>query len=205
MPRRSILLLTGFLLLVLLAAYYLDGTRRSVRIMTERSIPAVRILGDLRDLLSRVQIGLLEKQSLGVPITPQEAQARRQQLDQAAELLQRYRETIVSPQGQELSERANLTLGDYRVQAEELFQVEVAAADATEELRQCVLVYRRLQQDLTELRNDRLGRVETRISEVDRRTSRLLHTNFVALGALVLAIIISWFGSRVTSHDLHLF
>ena len=203
MQRRIILFLIGFSLLVLLAAFYLDGMRRNVRIITDRSIPAVRILGDLRDLLSRVQISFLEEQSMSVPRSAEEIRSRRQQLDQAAALIRSYRETIISPQGQELCERASAAFDRYRSLTEELLQVEIGAEEATAKLRQCVVAYRQVHQQLAELRNDRMGRVETRISDVDRRTNRLLQTNLVALGALVLAIIVSWFGSRVTSHDAH--
>ena len=203
MQRRTIFFLIGFSLLILLAAVYLDSMRRNVRIITDRSIPAVRILGDLRDLLSRVQISFLEEQSMRVPRSTEAIRSRRQQLDQAAGLIRGYRETIMSPQGLELCERVSATFDRYRSQTEELLQVETGTEAATEKLRQCVVTYRQLREELAELRNDRMGRVETRISDMDRRTSRLLHSNLVALGALMLAIMVSWFGSRVTSHDAH--
>lgn len=206
MKRRYVLSLVGVLLLLILSmALYLDGMRRNVRIITDRSFPAVRILGDLRDLLSRVQMSFLEEQNIGEARDLQEARARIQQLDRAEELLSSYRKTIVNPLEQDLTERVNLAFGEYSARAKELIQAETGGGDETEKLRECVLAYRQLQQDITELRNSRLGRVETRISDVDRRTRRLLQTNLVALGALVLAIIVSWFGSRVTSHDRHLF
>ena len=204
MRRRNILFLTGLTILVLLAAFGLDDMRRNVRIINDRSIPAVRILGDLRDLLSRVQISFLEEQSMSVPRSTEEIRSRRQQLDQAAELIRGYRDTIMSPQGQELCERASATFDRYRSLTEELLQVETGTEAATMKLRQCVVAYRQLHQELAELRNDRLGRVETRISNMDRRTRRLLHSNLVALGALMLAIMVSWCGSRITSHDAHL-
>ena len=204
MNKRPLLSLLGLLLLILLTSLYLDGMRRNVRIITERSFPAVRILGDLRDLLSRVQIAFLEDQAIGARPDRKETQARIEQLDRAEELFRSYQKTVVNSFEQELIERVNLAFGEYSSRAKDLLQAELDDRHNAAKLRECVLAYRQLQQHITELRDSRLGRVETRISDVDRRTRRLLQTNLVALGALVLAILVSWFGSRITSHDRHL-
>lgn len=196
-------LLLALVVLASVSGYFLYRTRGEVEVLAERSLPGVRLLGDLRDLVSRVQIGLLEERSLHSAATPGPADERLAQLDEAARLLERYGATVVSERGRELTERVAGSLADYRAGVEALLATASHDAAEAERVRGCMDAYRRLHLDLAALREERFGRIEDRISKVNSDTRRGWATNLIALGVLAIGVLVSWLGVKHIAHDAH--
>lgn len=203
MNRRHLFWLLGILLVALALGYFFDRTRRDAAVLAEQSFPAVRMLGDLRDLLSRVQMDVLEERGLGAPSAAVRPDERNRELEQAAEVIERYRATIVNPAGNILRDRVASAFGEYRNRLEQLQSTGEGAAEEAERLRECVQAYDRLHSELAALRSHRLERVEDRISRMDRAARRGWRTNLVALALLFGAIIACWIGIHKTAHDAH--
>jgi hypothetical protein len=203
MTRRFLVFATLALLCTLVLGFYFNRAHGEAKVLFRRSIPAVRVLGDLRDLLARVQISVLETSGLEADARVVDEGSRRLQLEQAATLFERYRATIVSKEGLELSERVAAALAHYRTQVDAFEAASLDAASRTTRARACSLAFAELHRELAALREYRLSRVEDRIENMDRAARRGWRTNLVTLGLLVVAMLLTWVGIQKTAHDAH--
>lgn len=198
MKKKSLLLPVILLLFACAAVYLLYRVRSNLEVLTERSLPALRTLGDLRDTISRLQIAILEGELQGAELVPQVLNERRLRLKGAAGLIDDYRSTMANPRDHELIDRVSVAFEVYRVKVENLLSSGSVIDERRFLLSDCISVHHSLQHKLAELRNYRMGRVEDRISSVDRVADGMWKTNFVALCVLVVAILLigllAWLG-----------
>lgn len=185
--KRSLFLPCVLLLLAVAAGFLIYKIRGNVEVLTTRSLPAIRIIGDLRDTVSRLQLAVLEDQLRASGTSHEEMTAHRLQLAVALGLIQEYRDTAANPRDLELIEGVATAFEAYRA------RIETPRPEAGPLPEELLKAHHHLQHKLAELREYRLGRVSDRISSVERVALAMWRTNTVALAVIMLALVVTAF------------